>query len=196
VTTPAATRPTSTKPLRVAGALFIVAGLASLAATATIQYSESIHRAPPDTFGPLILIIPELAAIGIATLAFVVAFISMFVWKPRFGWQILFLVAAFGYLLETARFLNVGGAIIGELIVGVGTVAAGVNVLVRNVFTRGPSLFFLITMVVAQVPLVVPIFAPQSDVVILDFEFVIAALYVVCGVAMIRGARTRSTATG
>ncbi len=195
MTTPAVTRPTSTRPLRVAGVLFIVAGLASIAANATIQYAESIHRAPPDTFGPLVLIVPELAAAGIASLSFLVAFILMFAWQPRFGWQLLFLIAAFGYLLEATRFLNLGGSIIGDLVVGVGTVAAGLNVFARNIFTRGPSVLFLITMVIAQLPLVVSIFAPQPDAVIFVSEYVIAVLYVVCGVAMIRGARTRSTAT-
>jgi uncharacterized membrane protein YedE/YeeE len=190
-----ATRSISTKPLRVAGVLFIVAGVASIAAFATTQYMGSIHQPAPDTFGPLILIIPILAAAGISAVALAAAYVALYVLRPRGVFHWIFLLAAFGHLVDAARNVIPAGGIFGIGIALVGALGAGIYVAAGRRFTPIPSMIFLATAIVGVVAVILPLVVPGDSLLLSTLLYVTYALYVVSGVGMIRGARTMSKAT-
>jgi hypothetical protein len=189
------TRPRSTRPLSLAGTMFIVGGFASVAGLATLQYSETIID-PPDTYNSLIFLFPILVVAVLSALAFAAAFVALFVWQPGRGLQLVFLVVALVHLLDISRLdpLQGLGLVVGLLII-LSMLAAGYRVYRQRTFGRGASTLFLITMIATQVPTLVAIALPESNEAATYLGYAVAALYVVCGFAMRAGFRTRSKAT-
>jgi hypothetical protein len=134
------------------------------------------------------------AVLVVSALAFAAGYVVLYFSRPRGGAHWVFLLSALGFLTEAARFVIPAGGFFGAVIAAVGTLAAGIYVVSRRIFTPIPSLIFLLTVVVAVLPFV--LLAVQADLTLDDIvEQIGFALYVVCGIAMILGARTRSTAT-
>jgi hypothetical protein len=181
--------------LRAAGILILIAGIATPIYAFGFQWALSI-KAPPDiyVYGPGILAALAAGLFGlVGGVAFLIAFILLFVWNPGRGRQLIFFAPAVGAVLRVGSYVADGAVL---LVIGVIlsllTVIAGFYVWRQRIFLQTGSLIFLLAMIVAQVPSLVQVSDPSDLMLFSVLEAGAGVGYLVCGLAMIRGARERS----
>jgi hypothetical protein len=181
-------------PLRAAGILFIIAGLAGATSFALSQdILSSVGRNTADQVDLLFVI--QLVLAEIEALVLVAAYITLYFLKPRGRLHWLFLLAALGHVIDASRILIPAGAVYGEIISVVGTIGAGIYVMAGRRFTLIPSLIFLVTVIVGLVPILIPLFVPGLPTSEAVFLYLAVALFAASGVAMIVGSTTVGTRT-
>jgi hypothetical protein len=137
---PTTTRPKSTALVRVAGLLFVLAGLGTFALVQVVQLSAASGLVPAVALGILIPI------------ALAVAFFLMFLWLPRTRLNVLFLVLAIGSLLTflanrlTEPFPFALGAVLAVV-----AVIAAVSVVLRWELPRVTGILFLVGVLAREV---------------------------------------------
>lgn len=181
--------------LRRAGVLMLVAGLGAVASTGLGEFALSLEPPPDSIGGPGILVALVAAGIGlVASLAYVAVFIVIWVWNAGFKVELILLAAAAGELLGLGSAFVADDSIVvfGHEFVALLVALAGFYVWRQRIFLPlGSAVFFLATVVpfVAAV-----VFALSSPTIGLSegLRYLTASCNVVCGLAMIRGARSRA----
>ncbi len=178
MTAPTAKRPRGTALPRVAGLLFIVAGLADYGLI-------TVSQAPTDpsvAFGNLL---PTLAFAVLVLLVLPVAFLLLFIWLPRTPVNSVFLLLALGsFLAIVLKTTGPPAPQIVDVVVAILAVVAGVFVVLRREFPLVTGILFLIAMVAAHV---VPyVLMPLSGVALRYLPlWAIAVAYALAGLALL-----------
>jgi MFS family permease len=184
-----------THTLRVAGILFVIAGIATPVSAGVLQLSLSM-KAPPDiyVYGPGILVALAAGLAGlVAGIAYLVAFVLLFAWSPGRGRQLLFFAPALGGVIGVASWaIDDTGVLIVGVLLSLLAIVSGVYVFQQRIFLAPGSLIFLLTMILAQSPAVGELYDPSNQWLSLLLRSGGGVCYVVCGFAMMDAARKRS----
>jgi hypothetical protein len=157
MTVPTTSRPKGTALPRVAGLLFLAAGLAAYGLIATIQAPTD----PTIAFGNLL---PVLVFGYLGLLVLPVAFLLLFIWLPKTPTNGAFLLLALGSFLTVALKTSPPPVpAIVEAFVALLAVFTGVFVVVRREFPLVTGILFLVAMVVSHFgPYVTTLLPPEQ----------------------------------